>query len=168
MTFANERRGLRLSGTDFTYLSEGAYSVVFADRERRQVRKVYRVHGDAGLDHCRDVFAAEIDAYQIASNNAELRGLVPRYFGPCPNQVIVDGTPSEVTKEFHPDLAFEAEFVECQFHKLGVVPPPDWARIVVLFRRNGIHHVNGASFCLWDGRVTKVIDFTTKEVELWQ
>jgi hypothetical protein len=30
--FSNDRRGLRIAGTDFLYLSEGAYGVVFVDR----------------------------------------------------------------------------------------------------------------------------------------
>ena len=161
----HEERGLRISGTDFVYLGEGAYAIIFADRERGRIRKIYQAGHK--LDHCRGVFTAEIGAYEIASRIPEIQSLVPSYYGHCPGCVIIDAAGTDVTKEFYPDLAFEAELVECPFQKIGTAPSTEQAIIATLFRRHGIHHIKDASVCLWDGKITKVIDFATREVELW-
>jgi hypothetical protein len=163
MAFANEARRLRPRGTDFVYLSEGAYSVVFVDRRGRRIRKVYRVH-DVGVAHCGEVFNAEIDAYNIASGLTELSALIPKYFGPCDVPDIVDLEDTNVSGEFHSHLAFEAEFVECKFVKIGEAPAPELVRIRDLFGRHGINHIIDASVCLDKNVIRKMIDFATEEV----
>ncbi len=168
MTFASGRRGLRIAGTDFVYLNEGAYGVIFVDRERRRIRKLYRVRHDADLAHCREVFTAETGAYDVASSHPELSTLIPGYFGTCQAGVIVDRANSDVTKEFHSGLAFEAEFVECPFYKIGSseVPPIEHQRVTALFHHCGIDHLIDASVCLRDGAIRKVIDFAMKDIPL--
>src|SRR4051812_26895670 len=101
--------GLRIRETDFTYRDRGAQAVIFGDHEQQRVRKVYRRDDGVGIDHSHKRFAAETEAYRIASETSELQGLVPRYFGLCPpGQVIVHAAGEDVTGEFYPNLAFEA------------------------------------------------------------
>jgi hypothetical protein len=160
MTFPNTARGLRLAGTDFVYLTEGAYGTIFADRGQRRVRKVYRTRPEVDTSHCREVFNTEIQAYEIASKHSELSALVPAYFGPCDVPDVVDGANANVSNEFHSDLAFEAEFVECFLQP----PNTEQARIDALFGRYGIHYVTDASVCLEEDAIRKMIDFATKHV----
>lgn len=167
MGFPNAERGLKIKGTNFAYLSEGAYAVVFVDREQGRIRKVYRNRPDAEHDHSREVFAAETEAYAIAASNAELKQLTPAYFGPVSDQVVVDALDNDVTREFHPELAFEAEFLECQFEKAICAPENERERVFKLFRDHGIAHMSDVSVCLQNAQITKVVDFAIKEIELW-
>jgi len=166
MTFRNEARGLRFAGTDFVYLTEGAYGIIFVDRGQRRIRKVYRVRRDSDIAHCREVFTNETGAYEIASMQPELSALIPAYFGPCGVPDVVDGAGGNVSDEFHADLAFETEFVECRFVKISEAPDSESGRIRDLFGRHGIHHVIDASVCLQEGTITKMIDFATEDVVL--
>ncbi len=165
--FRNAERGLKIKGTGFSYLDEGAYSLVFVDRERRRIRKVYRNRSDADFDHVREVFEAETEAYAIASKADELKDLIPAYYGPVPGQTIIDASGNDVTGEFQAALAFEAEFVECSFRKAIAASHNERTRVEDLFRKRGIHHVTDISVSIVNGRITKVIDFAIKEVELW-
>ena len=40
--FANSTRGLRIKDSDFEYLTEGAYGVIFCDRHFSRVRKIFK------------------------------------------------------------------------------------------------------------------------------
>ena len=162
MGFPNAQRGLRIAGTDFKYLSEGAYGLVFVDQNKKRIRKVYR-YRDGNLQHSNQVFTAEVRAYEIASANNELRILVPLYFGVRPAQMIIDSRGSDVTSEVYPDLAFEAEFIECNFQK-KLRANNEYEKICALFQRYGISHVTDISVCLRGGHIIKVIDFATQEI----
>src|SRR5271157_5431686 len=111
----NEKRGLRIRGTSFGYLTEGAYGVIFLDRDRGRIRKVYRARSDASVDHCRQVFEAETQAYERAANAPDLCELVPGGFHLCPAQTVIDLDGNVLTGEFHEDLAFEVDFLDCKF-----------------------------------------------------
>ncbi len=117
--------------------------------------------------HSREVFEAETEAYAIASKVCELKDLIPAYFGKVSDQKIVDTSGSDVTHEFHPSFAFEAEFVECSFQKLAAATERERKRVANLFHMHGIHHITDVSVCIENDRITKVIDFATREVELW-
>jgi hypothetical protein len=106
--FANARRGLQITGTNFKYLTEGACSIVFLDREAGRIRKVCRARSDTDKNHCREVFEAETKAYEVASKIAELKDLIPSYYGLCAAQNVSDGTGKDVTNEFHGDLVTTA------------------------------------------------------------
>jgi hypothetical protein len=167
-TVPNRERGLGIAGSDFTYFDEGAYAVIFVNKDRTRARKIYRLRTDADFEHCREVFLAETEAYGIASSSAELKNLVPGFFGSCENQTIIDGAGTDVTGEFYPGLTFELEFVDCHFQKAAEVATlEERDRIMRLFRKHGIKHVSDISVCIQNGRISKVIDFATREVEHW-
>jgi hypothetical protein len=167
--FRNAQRGLTISGTDYVYLDEGAYAVIFVDRKRGRVRKVYRNRPDAGREHCCQVFSAETEAYSVAANEPDLKNLVPGHFSKCSGQEIRDGSGNDVTKEFYPDLAFEAEFIDCTFQKVAMASEEEWKRVTALFHKHGIKHTNDMSVCITDGRITKALDFAIREIQLsWE
>lgn len=166
MGFANAARGLTLAGTDFLYLDEGAYGVIFVSRDAGRIRKVYRRKHDE--DHARAVFKAEADAYIRAESSPDLVSLVPAHFQICTRQQVIDRDGNDVSAEFFPDLAFEAEFVSALFHKIGDIGGDEARRIRALFHAAGINHTTDMSVSLTeDGRISKVIDFAVEEHEVW-
>lgn len=166
MGFANEARGLRIPGTGFSYLSEGAYGIIFVDRATGRITKIYRRRPEE--DHARAVFKAEADAYGLAALSPAVAALVPGNFRPCRVQQIIDKEGKDVTGEFFPDLAFETDFVEGYFHKIGAINNRDEAqRVCRLFHGAGIHYTIDISVTLDpDGNALKAIDFATEEHEL--
>jgi hypothetical protein len=163
--FWNATRGLKIRDSEFAYLTEGAYGIVFADKKRGRIRKVYRHQDDVDFQHCQKVFRAETQAYAIATNAPALTELVPRYYGLVTDLTVVDGAGKDVTNEFHADLAFEAEFVDCNFQKSRVAPDEERRRIMALFRKHGIKHTFDISVCMQNNRIRKVVDFAMKKVE---
>jgi hypothetical protein len=159
MTFANAARNLRIKDTEFVWLDEGAYGVLFVDRARKRVRKIYKAPGGAPLVHCSDVFEAETQAYEIASRTDDPKAITPAYFGKCGQLTIIDGDGNDLTGEFHPGLAFESEFIEGRFVKSSAANELERERINALFWKNKIFHTIDMSVCLPDGRITAAIDF---------
>ncbi len=167
MSFANARRGLRIKDSKFEYLTEGAYGVVFVDRAANRIRKIYRVNDEGLASHCIEAYEAEAKAFEIASADERLRELIPEWHGRRSAQSIVDQNDQDVSNEFYSDLAFEVEFIPDAFQKFGVISSGEQERIGALFIERGIAYMKDASVILRDGRVHKVIDFATKEVEPW-
>jgi hypothetical protein len=165
MGFANEARGLRIAGTGFGYLSEGAYGIIFADRLVGRITKIYKSRAEE--DHVRAVFKAEADAYGLAASLPAVTALVPGNFQLCRVRQIIDKDGKNVTEEFFPDLAFETDFVEGYFQKIGAINSTEALRVRRLFDGAGIHHTIDMSVTLGpDGNVLKAIDFATEEHEL--
>lgn len=164
--FANARRGLTIDGTDFAYLSEGAYGLVFVNASRTRVLKVFRRKEDVA--HCREVYAVETEALVRSSSSEELRSLVPGYFGPRTDVIVTESGGKDVSEEFLPDLNYEMEYVEGHFQKIGSIDPKESDRVRALFRSVGIAHAVDASVTLdTEGKVAKVIDFSMREIEVW-
>jgi hypothetical protein len=168
MAFHNASRGLRIDGSNFIYLTEGAYGIIFVDRDQKRIRKVARRQDGRAEAHTKEVFGAETEAYKIASCCEELTALVPAYFGSIQGLKIVDGEGKDVSSEFYPDIAFEAEFVDGFFQKIATVPASESRRICDFFRKRGIFHMSDSCVCLKDAKIMKVIDFATKEFEVFE
>lgn len=165
MTFANERRGLRIAETGFQYLSEGAYGVIFVDGAAARIVKVYKRREDEA--HARAVFDAEAEAYKRALAVPAVADLVPGGFRPRHVHQVVDKDGNDVTSEFFPDLAFETDFVPGEFRKIGLVDSVEAARVCRLFHEAGIEHTLDMSVTLeTDGRIVKATDFAVTELAL--
>jgi hypothetical protein len=160
--FPNARRGLRILNTEYIYLTEGAYSVVFVDHNAQKIRKLFRSREK--LEHCQEVFKSEMRAYEIALKADDLKVLVPSFFGQSPGSAVVDKDGNDATSEFYPDLAYELEYIPQQFEKIGVIPQPEMERIQKMFRDRGINHVIDMSVQVESGRVLKAIDFAIEEI----
>lgn len=166
-TFANESRGLKIRGSDFVYLTEGAYSVIFVDRRQSRIRKVYRVQRGLTRSHCEEVFDSEVEAYNVAGKTLELRALVPRFYGICNTTTIVDSRDQDVSREFLGNLTFEAEFIPSEFIKIGNLECAERKRIIDLFVQHGIRHIVDSSVCVADGKIIKIVDFAVFWMEPW-
>lgn len=165
MGFPNEERGLKIPGTDFVYLSEGAYGVVFIDKTACRIRKICRRRPE--VDHARAVFKAEVDAYVLAMDSPALAHLVPGGFRLCDPLRIIDREGRDVSGEFFPELAFETDFVEGKFYKIGSLGSAETWPVRQLFHNAGIRHTTDMSVVLdADGVIVKAIDFATQEHEL--
>lgn len=152
---------------NFRMFNEGAYAVLFRDDASGRARKVFR-RRPGSEDHVRKVFEAEVDAYEIASGVDELRALVPRFYGRTPGLFEIINFGSPISQELMDDCAYEIEFIDADFVKLGSAPQDEKLRIIQLFRHFGISHVKDASVVIEEGRITKVIDFATNEfAEQW-
>ncbi len=165
MGFVNETRGLAIVGTAFTYLSEGAYAIVFLDSAAGKVVKAFKRRPN--LDHVGAVFRAETDAYGLARSSAEVSVLIPRNFRICNLGRVTDRHGQDVTDEFLPDFAFETDFVQGCFHKIGGIGGTNASRVHQLFHEAGIRHTIDMSVTVnADGIIVKAIDFATEEHEL--
>ena len=158
--------GSRLEDPSYTYLSEGAYGVVFVNKTAGRIRKVaYRKQG-ADDAHCREVFDAEIKALKTAENSEILRTFVAAPIHAISGVSVVDRTGRNISDQFYEDLAFEAAFIPGQFVKIGTIGEPERSRVINLFNSAGIAHVCDASV-IFEGQIKKVIDFALKEIELF-
>ena len=163
LTFQN--RGLTIAGTDYSYLDEGAYGVIFADRAEGKIIKIFK--RKLMEAHVRSVFRAEIDAYDLASASNEISNLIPGNFQLVTPKIIVDSHGMDVSDEFLPDLAFQTDFVEGVFYKIGVIDRAEASRVRQLFWRAGVRHTSDMSVTVGtEGSVLKAIDFATVEYEL--
>lgn len=166
--FFNERRGLHIPGSDFQYYSEGAYAVVFASRSGRPTaRKLFRVKAESGREHSARTFAAEVAAFELAMASDHVRTIVPEFFGQQPAERVSDRDGTDVSAEFYPDLAFDMEFIEQPFRKLVYFSAFERKRVSSILNRAGIFYTIDASACGTDDCISKVIDFSTHEIEPW-
>ncbi|PDT79783.1 hypothetical protein CO676_31335 [Sinorhizobium sp. BJ1] len=116
----------------------------------------------------RAVFKAEADAYIRAASAPALLCLIPAQFQLCTLQQVIDRDGNDVSAEFSADLAFETEFVNATFHKIGNIGGDEARCIHRLFLAAGIKHTTDMSVSLTaDGRIYKVIDFAVEEHEIW-
>ncbi|WP_281926762.1 hypothetical protein [Roseibium album] len=166
MTHANEQRGLRIAGSDFIYLREGYYGAVFVDKDEGRIRKVFL--NKNGKEHARQVFEAEACAYEKASGVAELLPLIPGNFIRCQPQRIVDISGQCVSADFFCDLAFETDYVEGTFCKVGSIQSKSVRAVMELFHAADIKNVQDMSVVLdTEGNVVSAIDFAIQEIALW-
>jgi hypothetical protein len=158
-----EKLGLRVATTDYEYLDEGAYSVVFVDRAQGKVCKVYLA--TQPIDHSRKVFAEEIEAYKKANAQKDLKSLVPAFYATTSIQQIIDKDGNDVTSKFYPALAFESEHIPQRFKKANMAAPEkELARVKDLFRKHGINHLSDISAWVEEGKIRKVLDFAVNEI----
>lgn len=162
MGFANASRGLRIEGTDFEYLSEGAYAVAFYDRKSGKVRKVFKRNAENDKNSA-DSFEVECNAYELASKVDRLRALIPAYFGTVRGAIIRDQHGVNLSREFCTDRIIEMEYVSGQFQKINGVR--DAEDIKALFHKHGIMGMSDASVTLAGGKILKVIDFGLREID---
>lgn len=159
----HKSRGLLVANTNFEYLDEGGQGVVFLDRARGRILKVYKAQSKHS--HYTKVFDGEVSAYRIAADSPELRELVPAFLGEQTIQKIEDKNGVDVTHEFYPDLAFETEFIPGRLERFRWAPQSERDRIVALFHSRGIRYVSSASVLVNAGRIEKLVDLNIGYIE---
>jgi hypothetical protein len=160
--FPNQKRGLRVAGSNYEYLTEGAYGVVFVDRTTNRILKIYRQNQKH--DHAKEVFLAETKAYEIANSTNAIKHLSPLFYGARSGLRVIDRESTDVTNEFHSDLCFEAEYVPGRFEKIISASAEEGSRITEQFKAAGIIHMSDVSVRIEDGKIKKVIDFAVREI----
>ena len=170
MRSKNEWKGLRIAGTNFEYLDRGAFGIIFADKQKKLVRKVYK--WDEEEKYVYDVFCSEVKAYTLAANSSDVATLVPGNFQLCEVQKITDINGEDITKEFFPKFAFETEYVPGYFKKISClemmrcIDMDDAEWVHKFFKNAGICFTGDMSVVLEsDGTIFKAIDFAVREYE---
>ena len=168
MSYYNNSRGLRIDGTDFEYIAEGAYGAVFRDSKAERIWKVYFSNRNCE-SLCRTVFQSELQAYAICYGSQMLRDLVPGGYARRKPPKIIDRAGIDVTCEFFPCLAFQAEFINGNFLKIRDLPQhlsEEASRITKLFTENCVHGVDDISVTISvQDRILKVIDFSKTKID---
>lgn len=141
---------------------EGAYSVVFFD-EHGYAIKVFRKRKDATREHVQNVFESEVEAYQIATTNNELKAFVPEFFGIVSYDGVLDEIGDNISDEFYLDLSYKMGKVEGLFEKTGLRDN----NLQKAFHDAGIHHTKDASVLYQGGEVKCILDFAVQEFELY-
>ena len=161
-----ERQRPIIPGTKFVYLAEGAHGVILADTSKGRVRKIFFSQpSESGRPSAR-MFCSEVRAYEIAMMRPRLQGLVPKFFGRCPTGTILDEHGINISDEFVPGLAFEAEMINLAFVKIGTIDANERKRVVDLFAGEGISYLEDASVAMDGNLVVKVIDFAIEGFEV--
>jgi hypothetical protein len=164
--FENGRRELRIPETDFVYLDEGSYGVVFVDRNAGRVRKIFL--NKNSKEHASKVFNSEARAYEVAAGVPELAQLIPGGFKRCQPQSVVNRLDEDISSEFFSDLVFEIDYIEGRFEEAGRLICEDIDRVTDLLQTAGIKHVLDMSVVLdADDKVVCAIDFAIEEFELF-
>lgn len=156
-----------LPATNHRYLAHGSYGVVYVNRETSRIIKVaYRSRGKSA-EHCAQVFGSEYSALEIAQADKHLRQLVAAPFNRTSISEVLDEHGKCISEHFYLDLAFEAEFIDGDFTKIGnAFNASNNLEIQQMFRKAGIKHTLDAQVKVIDNKIVKVVDFATKEVEL--
>lgn len=129
--------------------------------------KVFKRRPNIPDEHTQAVYSSEIEAYKIASENASLQSLIPRFFGPISISQIVDSFGADITGQFFVDLAYQMSRVNGIFVKLATLPSEQRRAIDQLFNSFGILYTSDASVIVESSQVVCVIDFAVNEHELF-
>ena len=116
----------------------------------------------------RDVFEAEVDAYELAQKTPEIKPLVAEGYRKLDNCVsVVDGKGNDVSERFLCDCAIAMDYLDGEFVDKTYVSSDEYKRVYTLFHNAGIKYIVDAAFILDDGKVVKLVDFSTREFELF-
>jgi hypothetical protein len=144
----------------------GAYSYVHVDRTRRRAIKIFK--RSTGEDHCRRVFASEVEAYILAASSADVAKLTPHFHGTRIIKELLAADGTDITHEIIQDCAYELDFIDGYFVKTSNAPKSEIARVEEIFNHAGIFYLIDSSCTLSVNRdIVCMIDFATTEYELW-
>ncbi|NMQ18018.1 hypothetical protein E4P82_01675 [Candidatus Competibacter phosphatis] len=153
---------LEMKRPDF---KEGAYGVVFFTSDGRAT-KVFRRRTDASEEHVESVFQSEVCAYKLATSDANLRCLIPEFFGCVSVERITNAAGCDVSSQFFLHRAYQMQRIEGDFVKLGTLLESIRQPVIDNFRSAGIRHTCDVSVIVKNGAVTSVIDFATQKFVL--
>lgn len=159
------RPGWKISDTNFVYLDGGHYDDIFVDREAGLALKIFRRGNDKA--HIRRTFQNERDAYLIACAADQTKNLVPKFYGTNAEIRVEDERSENQSQRYHLELNLQIDFIDAAFQKLGSLDGKEAAVLRSAFIGVGILHLADASVARTDPQSFKVIDFATKEIELW-
>ncbi|MGB0843940.1 MAG: hypothetical protein ACPGVN_04270 [Alphaproteobacteria bacterium] len=153
----------QIKGTNFIAYDEGVYGLIFVDKQLGLARKIFKARAGADETVVRNTFQFEIKAYEIVLAHPVLKEVVPNQS----HQLIQNAKGEDASCYFFPELAYEMEFVEGSFCKIGLLKDtPKLNELKPLFRSVGVKYLTDCSVCNLPTGL-KFIDFATEEVEIW-
>lgn len=140
---------------------EGSYGVVFFSSDGRAT-KVFKRRINDPKTHTQSVFESEVEAYELASTNNELRKYIPQFYGRASILGIVNYLGTDISNEFELDCAYQMQKVSGDFIKCRVSDASQ--EIAQLFISSGIKHISDTSLVLDEGNnIRYVIDFAAQK-----
>lgn len=114
------------------------------------------------------VFLSELRAFEIVSTVPELQAVTPRFYGKVDVADVLDRAGHSILGHFcMPVLAYQMEFVQGHFRKVGELVGGEFDAHRALFLKHGIAYTRDCSVTLDDaGAPECVIDFAIEEFEL--
>ena len=157
---------LLFDASEYEYEAMGAYAHVFVDRSTMTCWKVFLA--DKPREHIESTFHAEVDAYKLAMEDRRAAELVPTLHRiGCEEGEIFSHVGQSLSSLYHLDLAYELDFINHQFYKVGSVNQEILAPSFEILRSAGIRYLEDASVSEKDGKPYKFIDFAIIDHELW-
>ena len=145
---------------------EGAYGlVVFVENKTKAVKIFFRSHEEKQASN---VYESEVEAYRLASINKEASSLIPVFYGEVRVEEVIDIDGCDVSDQYFLNMAYIMSFEAGPYFKFNTISSTEQARLKMLFEPLGIHYLVDSSVSLSkDGTAIKIIDFATREFELW-
>lgn len=144
----------------------GAYGLVIFIENRTKAIKIFKKTHTK--EQANNVFQSEIEAYKKASSDPKASKVTPQYFGEETIDQVIDKQGNDVTNQYHTELAYVMSYEGGPFCKFNNINEKQREQIKNIFKPLGIHYLIDCSVSLnQNGEVKCVIDFATKEYELW-
>lgn len=147
----------------------GAYGRIFINESKTKVIKVfYKKNNDLSINrenHVIKTFNSELQAYELASNDIELENYIPRFFGKIKIDKIIDDDGNNVIDNYYIDCAFEIEYIDGYFKKIGFVNCINKDNIISLFNQLNIRNLIDASVLVENNKILKIIDFSMEDIQ---
>ncbi|WP_075184541.1 hypothetical protein [Teredinibacter haidensis] len=144
---------------------EGAYALVVFDESSSMAIKVFK--NDPNITQHANVFNSEVEAYEKAAQDEELKVLVPVFYGKVEINKILDKADNDISSNYFLNLAYGMSIEDKEFIKLysAGVCEKERTRIVELFNKNGIMYTRDSSVLMKKSKIVKVIDFAIQAHE---
>lgn len=153
----------------------GAFASVILDQFTGRAFKLFKSDSFPGKQGgssfpenvCRDVFRAEVRAYEICSTVAALRAHTPEFFGVVTVEGVTDRAGNDISAQYLLDCCYSVSICSGNENKLNMVDEvyPYLRDFTLLMQRNGIRHIIDTSVFSPESEANfKVIDFAASDV----
>lgn len=145
---------------------EGTYGRVFFIKSENKAIKVFK-RTENKYKQVDNVFKSEVQAYKLIELSDTLKKITPNFYGTVKISSIFDENGMDISDNFYLDKAYQMEYVEGVFEKIGSFDGNIRTLIFSIFDEAGIKYVKDASIIFKDNEVKCVIDFAAEEYELF-
>jgi len=149
---------------------QGAYGRIFINEGKSLAIKVFKVDHEDNTEkrktYIHETFNNECEAYELASNCSDSKDYIPCFYGKSPiNGDIKDQDSNIVNNQYYVEYAYRMEFIDGSFIKLADSNSANKDEICGIFSNLGIKNIKDSSVVITDGRISKLVDFSMKEIE---
>lgn len=147
-----------------TEYDEGIYGGVFFIKSENKAIKVFK-RTENKYEQVDNVFKSEVEAYKLIELSDTLKKITPNFYGTVEISSIFDENGMDISDNFYLDKAYQIEYVEGDFKKIGNFDINIKDQIFSIFNKEGIRYVQDASVIFENNEVKCVIDFAVKYYE---